>query len=455
MAWLTLDQEIHHKAGLLVDGANIEPAACEGVGETIMEKVWWLFVYDLQKQSGLKNIPDYIVFPKGTIVHFRWNPESPYWIRKNDGITYLEKSGKFVCPIEFVERPEYYSKNTSSGTPMKNIGTLRGKHGLMACCPLFCSNWVEGAPCKFCNMNPGMDAYDNKAVIRKKADEVGEVAAAMLAEGIDFHIVISAGQPPEGKTTVEEHIAIFEAIKKHTGLEKIPGTDNISPPEDLGQLERLKNTGIQCMFTNIEIWDPNIFKAMCPGKTKRYGQDYFIKACERAVKHWGRGNSWSAMVVGLEPKESLLKGCRIMAEKGTAMLFLPWVPNVGSELQGHRSPEAAWHVEVQEKAMDIFAEVLPEVGSEEAYWTQYGCPSCITISTHHDIHRRRYNIDSEYPAPHGPKGKFKDEKKGVLANNLKELDRFNNGKSAAIIASRQTGLEARPDAPPAATVLVK
>ena len=64
MGWLTLDQEIHHKAALLVEGVNIEPAACEGVGETIMEKVWWLFVYDLAKTeragkcSGLYRISE-------------------------------------------------------------------------------------------------------------------------------------------------------------------------------------------------------------------------------------------------------------------------------------------------------------------------------------------------------------------------------------------------------------
>ncbi|MFA7268314.1 MAG: radical SAM protein [Sterolibacterium sp.] len=427
-----MEQEIFHKAGLLVDGANIEPAACEGVGETIMEKVWWLFVYDLQKQSGLKNVPDYIIFPKGTMVDFRWNPDSPYWIRKNDGILYLEKSGKFVCPIEFVERPEYYSKKTSSGTPMKNVGTLRGKHGLMVCSPLFCSNWVEGGPCKFCNMNPGMDEYDNKAVTKKKADEVGEVAAAMLAEGIDFHLVTSAGQPPKGRTTVQEHIDILEAIKKHTGLEKIPGTDNISPPEDLDELERLKNTGIQCLFTNIEVWNPDMFNYMCPGKTKRYGQEYFKDACDRAAKYWGRGNSWSAMVAGLEEKKGLLEGCKIMAERGTAMLMISWVPMVASELEGHRSPEAAWHVDLVHKAYEIYENYLPEVGSKEAYFTQYGCPSCITISINHDIHRLRQNIDEEYPAPHGPKGKFKDEKKGLLASTLKELDPFRNGKSEVL-----------------------
>ncbi|MCK9284120.1 MAG: hypothetical protein M0P39_07540 [Rhodocyclaceae bacterium] len=432
MAWLTLDQEIYHKAGLLVDGANIEPAACEGVGETIMEKVWWLFVYDLQKQSGLKNIPDYIVFPKGTIVDFRWNPDSPYWIRKNDGIIYLEKNGKFVCPIEFVERPEYYSKNTSSGTPMKTVGTMRGKHGLMVCSPLFCSNWVEGGPCKYCNMNPGMDQYENKAITKKQGDEVGEVAAAMLAEGIDFHLVISAGQPPRGKTTVDDHIEILEGIKRMTGLEKIPGTDNISPPEDLGQLERLRNTGIQCLFTNIEVWNPDLFKYMCPGKDRNFGQEHFKSACDRAAQLWGRGNSWAAMVAGLEDKASLLEGCKIMAERGTAMLMIPWVPMVASELQGHRSPEAGWHVEVQHKALEIYEQYLPEVGGKQAYYDQYGCPSCITISTHHDVHRLRQGIDTAYPVPHGPLGKLKDEKKGCLNPKLKELDRFRNGKSETL-----------------------
>lgn len=448
MGWLTLDQEIHHKVGLLVDGANIEPAACEGVGELYMEKIWWLFVYDLQKQSGLVNVPDYVVFPQGSIADFRWNPDSPYWIRKNNDVLYLEKNGKFLCPIEFTERPAYYSKKTSQGTPMKNVGVIRGKHGLMVCQPLVCANWVDGGQCRFCNMNTVQEC-DNKAVLKKKAEDVGEVAAEMLKEGIDWHIVISAGQPPKGRTWFEDHVEILESIKKHTGLEMIPGTDNESPPENLAELERMKATGIQCMFTNIEIWDPDIFKAMCPGKAKRYGQQYFIDACDRQVEHWGRGKSWSAMVCGIEPRDSFLQGFRIMAEKGTAMLPLCWVPNAGSKLQGHRSPEPGWHVETQEMCQDILQEVLPEIGGERAYYTNYGCPSCMTLSVHHDVHRKRFNIETACPNPHGPLGSCEHDKKSVYSGKFKELDRFLNGKSGALMHG-DVRREARPAVQPAA-----
>ncbi|MFA7269965.1 MAG: radical SAM protein [Sterolibacterium sp.] len=434
MAWLTLEQEIYHKAGLSVDGANIEPAACEGVGDIYMEKVWWLFVYDVQKQSGLKNVPDYIVFPKGTIADFRWNSQSSYWIRKNDGIIYLEKNGKFICPIEFVERPAYYSKNTSSGKPMKTIGTIRGKHGLMVCTPLFCANWVgDSGPCKYCNMNPGMDEYDNKAVTKKQADEVGEVAAALLSEGVDFHFVCSAGQPPAGKSTVPGHIELMEAIKKYTGLEKIPGTANLSPPDNLDELEPLWASGIQSLFLNLEVWNRDLYNYLCPGKTKRYGQQHYIDALVRGAELWGRGYSWSGMVAGLEDKKSILEGVKIMAEKGVPMLMQPWVPMVASELEGHRSPEAAWHLDLQHKVLEIYEDCLPEVGSEKGYWEQFGCPSCLTISLHFDVLRLRHNIDTDgLPAPHGPKGQYRNEKKGCFPAKPKELNRFLNGKSEVL-----------------------
>ncbi len=437
MAWLTLDQEIHHKVGLSVDGANIEPAACEGVGDIYMEKVWWLFVYDVQKQSGLEKVPDYIVFPQGTICDFRWNPNSQYWIRKNEGVIYLEKNGKFLCPIEFVERPAYYDKKTSSGTLMKTVGTMRGKHGLVSCTPLFCSNWNDAKQCKFCNMNTGMDIVENKAVSSKSADEVGEVAAAMQAEGIDFHLVTSAGQPPGGKSTVGEHVKLLEAIKRHTGLEKIPGTENLSPPDNLDELETLAATGIQNVFMNLEVWNEDLFKYLCPGKVKRYGRQHYIDALVRSVKYFGRGSSWSGMVAGLEDKKSLLEGVKIMGDQGVAMLMQPWVPMVASDFEGHRSPEAAWHVDLQNKVLDIYEDCLPEVSSENAYWTQFGCGACLSsIGFHFDMLRLRHNIDSACPKPHGPKGRYRDEKKGLLAAKPKELDRFKTGKSQAIIAYR-------------------
>ena len=46
--------------------------------------------------------------------------------------------------------------------------------------------------------------------------------------------------------------------------------------------------------------------------------------------------------------------------------------------------------------------------------------------------RVRQGIDTAFPAPHGPLGKLKDEKKGCLNPTLKELDRFRNGKSEAL-----------------------
>jgi hypothetical protein len=60
------------------------------------------------------------------------------------------------------------------------------------------------------------------------------------------------------------------------------------------------------------------------------------------------------MVAGIEPKESLLEGIEYLTERGIIAQPSQWNVNVGSPLEGHRTPTQDWHWEVFEKTVTLY-----------------------------------------------------------------------------------------------------
>jgi hypothetical protein len=102
---------------------------------------------------------------------------------------------------------------------------------------------------------------------------------------------------------------------------------------------------------NIELWDKNIYQTICPGKANNSGGwDHWLKAIEYAVGVFGFGRVRSNIVAGLEPKLKTLEGVEWFSSHGVVCLPGAWCPNPGSALEGHRTPEPAWHLDLAEKA---------------------------------------------------------------------------------------------------------
>lgn len=57
---------------------------------------------------------------------------------------------------------------------------------------------------------------------------------------------------------------------------------------------------VQHVCFNLEMWSEPLFAKVCPGKNRYVGYQRWIESLETAVKYWGRGNVYSAMVAGIE-----------------------------------------------------------------------------------------------------------------------------------------------------------
>ncbi len=150
------------------------------------------------------------------------------------------------------------------------------------------------------------------------------------------------------------YIDVAKEVKEHTGKDHVPGTVVISAPTDLKKIEKLKKVGFDSVAFNLEVWDRNIFAGICPGKARTIGWKNYLRALEYAGKIFEHGKVRSMFVSGHESKDSFLKGAEYLASKNVLAFPMPWTPNPGSKLEGHRTPQPSWHLDLSRKLVDIW-----------------------------------------------------------------------------------------------------
>ncbi len=360
-------KEIEYKLAILTDGVSIEEEAMEGVGSLWKENINWLFDYSTDREVKPGTVPpEDCRLPMGTTVMINYNARSPHHIRKENGQLILEKNGRFLTTVEWLERPKYYSKLTSDGTPMQKVAPLFGDCDVCVNFVNRCMYFKTNDQCLFCNMNPTAEWHKEEVAARKLAKSVGEVVKAAFEEGINWHIVLTSGTLPANKVT-ELAVPYVEAIRVELGWDTVPGFLNPTVVRDLSEVDRVYKAGLRGLGHNLEVWHPDAFKMICPGKHKTIGRERWIEGLKYAVSVFGRGNVYSNLLMGLEPKESFLEGVQAQAEMGVFTPCHPWMVLPGSKLEGYRAPQVETMVELTSRAVDIMEKYLPEVFTPEIW----------------------------------------------------------------------------------------
>ncbi|APM39222.1 radical SAM protein [Clostridium kluyveri] len=350
-----LHRELAIKNASMVEGIKVSPEIFKHLdfNRKYQKQIHTLFEYDHEPHVGIE-FPTGFSTPGGLKVGFRWDNNSRYEIKYENDKYYLTENQNEIFPIEFLSHPKYYDYKTSDGMDMSNVATYNREGAIFVAYSNECALKDKGLDCLFCNINATKDTYAEKEGIEwKYPNQIGETAAEAYKNGAK-HITISGGFVAE-RREVEYYIDVAEAIKEYTGLEDFNGTGVIGAPLDLEVIDKYKEAGYRTIAMNIEIWDKNIFKSICPGKVEQCGGwENWIKALERAVKVFGYGRVRSNIVAGIEPKKSTLEGVEYLASKGVICLAGAWCPNPGSELEGHRTPEPEWHLDMAYKVYNIF-----------------------------------------------------------------------------------------------------
>lgn len=229
----------------------------------------------------------------------------PYIIDAENGKIYITDQGEKLEEVEFWEKPDFYDKTTSNGTPMWQIATARPQR-LTITPGVKCHFWdTPGEGCKFCGLFSGHRLDDGEFRDEKYFQDVTEtVAEALKQKGRYASYHMTSGSTLSGREVFDDEVELYiktlQAAGKAIHADKFP-TKLVASGFNKRQLERLRDeTGMTGYVTDLEVLDKNLFSWICPGKARIIGYDEWKHRLYEAVEVFGRGQVHCGLVGGVE-----------------------------------------------------------------------------------------------------------------------------------------------------------
>ena len=274
-----------------------------------------------------------------------WGIRDPYLVDVVDGKLVLTDEGRVYEEVEFWEKPDFFDKTTSKGTPMWHVLGARPQR-LDLNLNHHCHFWDEpGGGCKYCVIG-ALSADEQKKNICQLIDhdDVAEtLEEALKQEGRFTSICATSGSIITGKEPFEDEIDLYVAAlskirplfkTKHLHLQLVATAYNKR------QLERLRDeAGVITYTSDLEVLNKDLFSWVCPGKNKYVGYEKWKQSLYDAVEVFGKGNVNTGIVGGVElakpngfeSEEEALKATLAEAEElgkhGVSVINCVW--NVG------------------------------------------------------------------------------------------------------------------------------
>jgi radical SAM protein (TIGR04043 family) len=263
--------------------------------------------------------------------------ESPYAVvRTDDGKYSVKNNGRTVMPVEFVSTPKFYDLKTKDGIAYKEIAVLHGVDVLATTVSQRCIRWRrEGERCHFCAIENSLES--GSTISLKTPDQLAEVAeAAVRLDGVK-HMVMTIGTMNYRDMGVHYLVECARAIKGEAPNLSIQV--QFEPPENLGDMKYLHEVGVDAVGIHLESFSQEIRERVTPGKAQISIGRYF-EAFKYAVDIFGRNQVSTYIIVGLgDTEESIVEGCRQVAELGVYPFVVPLRPIMGTPLENVRAPD--------------------------------------------------------------------------------------------------------------------
>jgi hypothetical protein len=306
--------------------------------------------------SGLE-----IVLPGGLWTNVpvveKFAASSPYLLKRTAGGYSLEREAEKVADVRLSPQPAWYDVRTTSGKPMRRVGTLQGTY--LGIYPAkVCEYWTEKpqrANCKFCSvgLNLGADDADEKSV-----EEVLEVVLAARRESGITYVDFNTGHYA-GDTYLDILEPYIRRIKEKTGL--LVGVQT-PPHHDLRRYDGLRAMGVNRVSFCFEIFDPCFFKEVCPGKNREYGLERYLDAiryCASLGRKGPRHEPWvtnGEIIAGLEPAESSVRAIDWITSVGAIPTVCVFRPLAGTDYADIPPPETGLLVPVFQRLYEACME---------------------------------------------------------------------------------------------------
>lgn len=369
------------KCDLLINGLRLPELRSD-----LMREEGW------NEERAKKFLPAELRLRKEIFVQIRENPEANFRLRIiENNLVLQDKAGNIICTADFVSQPPFAGEKTSGGTFFKDIVVYNGTCNLNFTWNYFCDYFRTKLACRFCNLTPAQDFYPEENITNtyKNAAQIADVIEIARKYHPDPRAILTRGTPAD-KNGLGGTIQILEELAKrfpfngHDGRTKVLFT--ISPTTNINDVKLMYELGMHSVSFNFEVFDRGYWKAIVPGKDKYIGRDLWEASLIEAVKYYGEGRVFSAMIAGLEPRHTLLQGVEWCAERGIIPIVVPFSPETGSEFEGFRPPTFKWMMDTMLAAADIILKKMPMTGTEE-YWEKDApiCAECFTGGFIYDI----------------------------------------------------------------------
>jgi proteasome lid subunit RPN8/RPN11 len=273
-----------------------------------------------------------LVLSDGRRVGARIGPndaETPYLLqRRDDDWSLLYPGGALPVTLDTAEG--FYRRTTPSGQPVGAIAELRGRY--VALSPTRgCALIGRQLACAFC----GQGSLSRSVTLQATVDDVLEAVDAALAEASIEAAFLTVGYTPDEDRGIALLEPYVRAIKKRFRI--LVAVDAI-PPADHAWIDRTYAMGVDTLAYNLEVFDPERFRVVCPGLDRLVGRDRYLDALSYATGIFPNGAVISHLIVGLETPADTMAGIDDLTARGVVPVLPVCRPFQGKDLRPDRAP---------------------------------------------------------------------------------------------------------------------
>jgi hypothetical protein len=249
-----------------------------------------------------------------------------------NGRHFLTHEGRPLAPVTVTPRPRFLDEMTTSGKPKGQIGVMQGSY-LGIYYGHLCANWKvpEEDACRFCSLGVNMTEGGERTG-KTPADVLETVRAAQRECGITF-VHINAGFDDRGHY-LDRLLPLLEALRP-TGL--LTGVQ-FPPLRSLEDYRRVRAAGVNNVSLCFELWDPERFAEVCPGKARRASHAEYREAITRCAQELRFDTTNGEMIAGLEPVESSMRAVDWLTSVGAIPTICVFRPVVGTDYMDRQPP---------------------------------------------------------------------------------------------------------------------
>jgi len=307
------------KAHLLSEGVEFNWDLFRGIKKDYYENQ---FVYN-QTSQGIKRefkIPQVLCLENKVISSILRRERSPWTLTRTGDIIEICCKGKIVSFSNLPEKPPYFGKILSDGTRSENVIAVAGEQIPGFFIYPFCYYFDAGVPCKFCSLKGTRSTLGKNLVSEFTGKQIRE--ATILFQNTPWKeipiISITTGTFEDcdvGAAYTSKLVRqVYDSLNP-----KIPIHLLTMPPKDTGLINKYKEAGVTSIAFNLEVFTPNLFSSICPGKEIFYGYKKLLRSFGAARKVFGDYKVFCGFVWGLEPLESTIKGYKYFLDRGVSI----------------------------------------------------------------------------------------------------------------------------------------